>query len=92
MEWNMATCQSRISEADLPELQQKAVDLLDILQENLPNKTGEKGKWNFEKAHSILHKVCEIVLWGNSDNTSCQAPEVMLLYVLINSRYIPVQT
>ena len=67
------------------------MDLLDILQENLPGKTGEKGKWNFEKAHSILHKVREIVLWGNSDNTSCQAPEVMLLYVLIHSWYIPVQ-
>ena len=92
MEWNMATRQSRISEADLPELQKKAVDLLDILQENLPDKTGEKGKWNFEKAHSILHKVREIVLWGNSDNTSCQAPEVVLLYVLIHSWYIPVQT
>ena len=51
----------------------------------VPDKTGDKGKWNFEKAHSILHK-------GNSDNTSCQAPEVMLLYVLIHSWYIPVQT
>ena len=28
-------------------------------------------------AHSILHKVREIVLWGNSDNlnTSCQGAE-----------------
>ena len=76
MEWNMATSQSHIVESELPELQQKAVDLLDMLQEYLPDKTGEKGKWNFEKAHSVLHKVHEIVLWGNSDNTSCQAPEV----------------
>ena len=29
---------------------------------------------------------------GNSDNTSCQAPEVMLLYVLIHAWYIQVQT
>ena len=92
MEWNMATRQSSIAEAELPELQQKAVDLLDILQENLPDKTGEKGKWNFEKAPSILHKVQEIVLWGNSDNTSCQAPEVIFLYVLIHSWCMPVQT
>ena len=76
MDWNIATRQSGIAESELPELKQKAVDLLDILQKNLPEKTGEKGKWNFEKAHSILHKVLEIVLWGNSDNTSCQAPEV----------------
>ena len=73
---NIATRQSRIPEAELPELHNKAVALLDLLQRNLPDKTGEKGKWNFEKAHSILHKVREIILWGNSDNTSCQAPEV----------------
>jgi hypothetical protein len=47
-----------------------------VADPNLPDKTGEKGKWNFEKAHSILHKVREIILWGNSDNTSCQGPEV----------------
>ena len=76
MEWNIASRQSGIPESELPELQQKAVDLLDLLTKNLPDKTGEKAKWNFEKAHSILHKVREIVLWGNSDNTSCQAPEV----------------
>jgi hypothetical protein len=92
MESNIATRQSHIAEAQLPKLQQKAVDLLDILQENLPDKTGKKGKWNFEKAHSILHKVLEIVLWGNSDNTSCQAPEVIFLYVLIHPWYRPVQT
>ena len=54
--------------------------VLEIMEDpvfrNLPDKTGEKAKWNFEKAHSILHKVREIVLWGNSDNTSYQAPEV----------------
>ena len=76
MDWNIASRQSRIPISELPELHQKAVDLLDLLKKNLPDKTGEKGKWNFEKAHSILHKVREIVLWGNSDNCSCQAPEV----------------
>ena len=84
----MATCQSRIVESELPELQQKAVDLLDMLQEYLPDKTGEKGKWNFEKAHSILHKVREIVLWGNSDNTSCQAPEVRSRILIGNEVWV----
>ena len=69
-------------------VQQKAVDLLDMLQQDLPDKTGKKGKWNFEKAHSILHKVREIVLWGNSDNTSCQAPEVHTWYILVHTWYI----
>ncbi len=72
----MATRKTQIPESEVPALQQKAVDLLDLLQKNLPDKTGEKAKWNFEKAHSILHKVREIVLWGNFDNCSCQSPEV----------------
>ncbi len=72
----MATRKSGILESELPALQQKAVDLLDLLQKNLPDKTGEKAKWNLQKAHSILHKVREIVLWGNSDNTLCRFPEV----------------
>ncbi len=88
MEWNMATCKSSILESEIPELQQDAMDVLDMLQENLPDKTGEKGKWNFEKAHRILHKVHEIVLWGNSDNTSCQAPEVHKWYILVHKLYI----
>jgi hypothetical protein len=88
MDWNIATRQSSIPESELPDLHQKAVDLLDLLQKNLPDKTGEKGKWNFEKAHSILHKVREIVLWGNSDNTSCQAPEVCTsIYLFILGMY-----
>ena len=86
MDWNIASRQSRLSEADLTALHQQAVDLLDLLQKNLPEKTGEKAAWNFEKAHSILHKVREIVLWGNTDNTSCQAPEVC------PSKYVPVCT
>ncbi len=57
MDWNIASRQSRVPEAELPELQEKAVAFLDLLQRNLPDKTVEKGKWNFEKAHSILHKV-----------------------------------
>jgi hypothetical protein len=84
----MATRQSGILESELPELHQKAVDLLDMLQKHLSDKTGEKGKCNFEKAHSILHNVCEIVLWGNSDNTSCQAPEVRTWYILLHTWYI----
>ncbi len=69
VDWNMETRAKDIPEADLPALQQKAVDLLDLLKKNLPDKTGEKAGWNFQKAHNILHKVREIVLWGNTDNT-----------------------
>jgi hypothetical protein len=62
MNWNISSCQSHVSESELPELQQKAVDLLDFLKKNLPDKTGEKAKWSFEKDHSILHKVSKTVM------------------------------
>jgi hypothetical protein len=80
MHWNMASRQSLIPESELPYLHQKAVDLLDILQQNLPDnlKTGETSKWNFEKAHTILHKVREIVLWGNMSS-----PRGMCQYALV---------
>jgi hypothetical protein len=39
MDWNIASRQSRIPLLELPKLHQKAVDLLEILQRNLPDKT-----------------------------------------------------
>ena len=81
MEWNVDTRTRNIPESDLPALQQKAVDLLDLLQKNLLDKAGEKAKWNFEKAHSILHKVLRLCC-GVSRTT----PHVKRL------RYIPVRT
>jgi hypothetical protein len=38
MDWNIASSQSRIPISELPELHQKAVDLLDLLKKNLPDK------------------------------------------------------
>jgi hypothetical protein len=43
--------------------------LLDLLHQ-----TCKKGRWNCEKAHSILHKVMQIILWGNSDNLNASSP------------------
>ena len=82
----MDTRARNIPESDLLALQQKAVNQLDLLQKNLPDKTGEKAKWNFEKAHSFLHKVHKIMFWGNTDNTLCRSPEACsctYLYVLV---------
>jgi hypothetical protein len=45
------------------------------LNKHLPDRVGGAKGWNFEKAHSILHKVREIVMWGWSENMSCQGPE-----------------
>ncbi len=88
MEWNITTHQSSFAESALPAQHQKDVDLLDLLQQNLPDKTGEKGKWNFKKTHSILHKVSEMVLWGNLDNPSCQAVKVCpSIYLYMHNMY-----
>ncbi len=45
MDWNLATCQSSIPASELPELHKKAVDLINLLQQNLPDKT-DKNIWN----------------------------------------------
>jgi len=75
MDWNIFSRRSKQTADGLADLHGCAVRLLDLLKRKLPDKSGEKSGWNFEKAHSILHKVREIVMWGNSDNTSCQSPE-----------------
>ena len=71
----MFSRRSKQTAEGLADLHGCAVHLLDLLKRKLPDKCGEKSGWNFEKAHSILHKVREIVMWGNSDNTSCQSAE-----------------
>jgi hypothetical protein len=42
VQWNRKTRAKDIAEVYLPALQQKAVDLLDLIKKNLPDKTGEK--------------------------------------------------
>ena len=41
----------------LVKLRDLAVELLELFKTNMPNKSGEKNAWKFEKAHSLLHKV-----------------------------------
>ena len=75
LEWNMLSREWNLSVSDLSKLHTLSKGLLDALNEHLPNRVGGALGWNFEKAHSILHKVREIVMWGWSENTSCQGPE-----------------
>ena len=42
---------------DCEKLQSMSVELLELLKSNMQDKTGEKSGWNFEKEHSILHKI-----------------------------------
>ena len=59
----------------LDKLHALSVELLEVLKENMPDRTGGAQGWNFEKAHSILHKVRDILLFGWSENFSHQGPE-----------------
>ena len=54
MEYNISSRVRDITSEGLVDLQEMTVDLLDLLNSNLPYKCGEKGGWIFEKAHSIL--------------------------------------
>jgi len=67
-EWNLSV-------SDLSKLHTLSKGLLDALNEHLPDRVGGAVGWNFEKAHSILHKVREIIMWGWSEKTSYQSPE-----------------
>ncbi len=61
--------------AKLELLQQKSVEVLESLVSTFPEKNGVQNGWKFEKAHSILHKVRELILFGWSENCSTQGPE-----------------
>ncbi len=59
----------------LDKLYALSVELLELPKENMPHRTGGAEGWNFEKVHSILHKVHDILLFGWSENFSHQGPE-----------------
>ena len=61
-------------ESELAALQRSSVELLELLKSNLPIREGEKQGWNFEKAHSIQHKVREIILYGGRRITAPRYP------------------
>jgi hypothetical protein len=83
VEWKMLSREWNLNVSDLFELHKLSKGLLEALNTHLPDRVGRAKEWNFEKAHSILHKVreivmwgwSEIVMWGLSENTSCQGPE-----------------
>ena len=59
----------------LRKLQDQLVSLLEPSKTKLPVKSRKKSAWNIEKAHSILHKVRELILIEGSENFSTQGPE-----------------
>ena len=75
LKWNMQQRRFGLTVEGVDKLQAMSVELLELLKANMPHKTGEKSGWNFEKAHSILHKAREIIMFGWTENFSTQGPE-----------------
>ena len=72
LKWNVLQRRFGLVASELATLHNRSVELLELLQLNLPDRKGGEEGWNFEKAHSILYKVREIILFGWSDNYSTQ--------------------
>jgi hypothetical protein len=88
LEWNMLSREWNLTVSDLTDLHRQSKDLLEALKEHLPDRVGGARGWNFEKAHSILHKVREIIMWGWSENTSCQGPEHAHIDIIKNVAHL----
>ena len=59
----------------LERLHTLSVELLELLKDNMPFRTSRPEGWNSEKAHSILHGLLDIILFGWSRNFRHQGPE-----------------
>jgi hypothetical protein len=75
LRWDMQQCRFGLTAVVLEKLHALSVELLEVLKENMPYRNGGPEGWNFEKAHSILHKVRDILLFGWSEKFSHQGPE-----------------
>jgi len=79
LKWHMQSRTFEMTADKLRKLQEQSVSLLELLKTNLPEKSGEASAWKFEKAHSILHKVRELILFGWSENFSTQGQSTVTL-------------
>jgi hypothetical protein len=75
LKWHIQSRKFEMTAETLQKLQAMSVSLLELLKTNLPVKSGEVNAWKFEKAHSILHKVRDLILFGWTENFSTQGPE-----------------
>ncbi len=73
--WDMQQRRFGLVAEGLNKLHALSVELLESLKENMPDRTGRPKGWNFEKGHSILHKVRDILLFCWSENFAHQGPE-----------------
>jgi hypothetical protein len=78
-----------ICESEIAILHEKARNLLRMLNEILPERTGTKQRdgnllgWNIWKAHVVLHQAMERMMYGYSETTSAQGAESVHKVTLI---------
>jgi hypothetical protein len=72
LKWNLLQRRFGLVAEDVAKLHSMSVELLELLKTNLPEKSGQSTGWKFEKAHSILHKAREIILFGWTENFNTQ--------------------
>ncbi len=75
LEWHMQSRKFGMTAVQLELLQQKSIEVLESFKSTFPEKNGYANGWKFENAHSILHKVRALILFGWSENFSTQGPE-----------------
>ena len=63
LEWHMQSRKFGMTASQLELLQQKSIEVLESLKSTFPEKNGVANGWKFEKAHSILHKVRELIFF-----------------------------
>jgi hypothetical protein len=70
LKWHMQSRKIQNDSRNLTKLQDMSISLLEHLKTNLPEKSGDSefNAWKFEKEHSILHKVRELVLSQGSEH------------------------
>jgi len=57
LRYNMQSRRFGLTAPGLVKLLELATEVLELVKTNMPHKSGKKNAWNFEKAHSLLHKV-----------------------------------
>jgi len=89
LKWNLLQRRFGLVAEDVAKLQRMSIDLLELLKSNLPDKSGQSTGWKFEKAHSILHKVREIILFGWTENFNTQVRNILtkdIIYEIVSER------
>jgi hypothetical protein len=83
LKWHVLSRKFGMPASELVRLQEKIVELLELLKAEFPEKNGVQNAWKFEKAHSVLHKVWELILFGW---LRISAPKDLNTVILILSR------